>query len=176
MSDRTPPRRTAAQHVQALYVHVMLRLLPHLITLLRHVSPKIRAEVDYLAPGYTFMLAVRGTHLACACRRSLSGAFKRVAPLDVARDVEPGSGLPSADTEATTVDYVIEFRSLTSAFSCFSGGVTLKDALAERAFSTRGPNNTGVALTYMFTALLKMFFGWRKAYRRSKAPAADARL
>ena len=46
---------------------------------------------------------------------------------------------------------------------------TLKDALAQRAFSTRGPNDTGVALTYLFTALLKMFFGWRRAYRRPTA-------
>ena len=43
MSDRTPPRRTAAQRLQALYVRALLRLLPHLITLLRHVSPRIRA-------------------------------------------------------------------------------------------------------------------------------------
>ena len=60
---------------------------------------------------------------------------------------------------------MIDFRSVPFAFQCFSGGKTLKAALAERAFSTRGPNDTGVALTYMFTALLKMFFGWRKAYR-----------
>ena len=52
MSDRTPPRRTAAQRLQALYVRALLRLLPHLITLLRHVSPRIRAEVAYLAPGF----------------------------------------------------------------------------------------------------------------------------
>ena len=69
MSDQTPPRRTAAQRLQALYVRVLLRLLPHLITLLRHVSPKIRAEVAYLAPGYTFMLSVRGTDLACMMGR-----------------------------------------------------------------------------------------------------------
>ena len=68
-----------------------------------------------------------------------------------------------------TVDYVIDFRSLAYAFGCFSGGLTLKDALAQRAFSTRGPNDTGVALTYLFTALLKMFFGWRRAYRRPAA-------
>ena len=48
---------------------MLLRLLPHLITLLRHVSPKIRAEVAYLAPGYTFMLSVRGTDLACMMGR-----------------------------------------------------------------------------------------------------------
>ena len=169
MSDQTPPRRTAAQRLQALYVRVLLRLLPHLITLLRHVSPTIRAEVAYLAPGYTFMLSVRGTDLACTCRRTGRGSFERIPPARVARDVEPGSGLASTDADAVAVDYVIDFRSPAYAFGCFSGGLTLKDALAQRAFSTRGPNDTGVALTYLFTALLKMFFGWRRAYRRSTA-------
>ena len=85
-----------------------------------------------------------------------------------------GSGLASADAQAFTVDYVIAFRSLAYAFACFTGGVTLKAALAQRAFSTRGPNNTGVALTYMFTALLKLFFGWRAAYRTPKPLAPSA--
>ncbi len=165
MPHRSTPRRTAAQHFQALYVRIMLRMLPHLITLLRHPSRRIQAETNYLPEGYTFMLRVDGTDLSCACQRADTGAFKRVRPTDIARDVEPGSGLASSDPNATYIDYVIAFRSLAYAFACFSGGMTLKDALAERAFSTRGPNNTGVALTYMFTALLKMFFGWRSAYR-----------
>ncbi len=89
-------------------------------------------------------------------------------PERVARDVEPGSGLTSAQADTVTIDYVIAFCSLAYAFDCFSGGMTLKQALAQRAFSTRGPNNTGVSLTYMFTALLKTFFGWRAAYRTPK--------
>lgn len=173
MAESSSPRRTMGQRFQALYVRVLLRLLPHLINAFKHVSPKIRAEADYLEPGYTFMLSVNGTSLACACRRTASGAFKRVPPDRLATDVEPGSGLASADAQAVTVDYVIAFRSLAYAFSCFSGGTTLKAALAERAFSTRGPNNTGVSLTYMFTALLKLFFGWRAAYRTPK-PASSA--
>ncbi|MFR1639661.1 MAG: hypothetical protein ACLSVD_11140 [Eggerthellaceae bacterium] len=68
------------------------------------MSPKIRAEVDYLEPGYTFMLSVNGTDLACACRRTASGSFKRVPPAAIASDVEPGSGLASADAQAFTVD------------------------------------------------------------------------
>ena len=171
MDDRSLSPRTLGKRLQALYVRVLLRLLPHLISLFRHVSPKIRAEVDYLKPGYAFLLTVRGTNLACVCRRTESGAFKRVPPARLARDVEPGSGLPSTDASAVTVDYVIAFRSLAFAFACFSGGETLKEALAERAFSTRGPNDTGVALTYMFTALLRMFFGWRGAYRAAKRVA-----
>ena len=161
MADTVSVHRGAAWHIQALYVRVLLRLLPLLITVFRHVSPKIRAEIDYLQPGYTFQLSVQGTGLAGTCRRTEAGSFKRVPPARIARDVEPGSGQPSADPQAVTVDYVIDFRS------------TLKEALAERAFSTRGPNDTGVALTYMFTALLRVFFGWRAAYRN--APKAQRR-
>ena len=160
MADTVSVHRGAAWHIQALYVRVLLRLLPLLITV-------------YLQPGYTFQLSVQGTGLAGTCRRTEAGSFKRVPPARIARDVEPGSGQPSADPQAVTVDYVIDFRSLPFAFRCFSGGETLKEALAERAFSTRGPNDTGVALTYMFTALLRMFFGWRAAYRN--APKAQRR-
>ena len=161
MAESPRPRRSAGTWFQSLYVRVLLRLLPHLINVFKHVSPKIRAEVDYLEPGYTFMLSVNGTDLACACRRTASGSFKRVPPAAIASDVEPGSGVASADAQAFTVDYVIAFRSLAYAF-------------AQRAFSTRGPNNTGVALTYMFTALLKLFFGWRAAYRTPKPLAPSA--
>ena len=159
MAESPRPRRSAGTWFQSLYVRVLLRLLPHLINVFKHVSPKIRAEVDYLEPGYTFMLSVNGTDLACACRRTASGSFKRVPPAAIASDVEPGSGVASADAQA---------------FTCFTGGMTLKAALAQRAFSTRGPNNTGVALTYMFTALLKLFFGWRAAYRTPKPLAPSA--
>lgn len=152
---------------QALFVRMLLRLLPHLISVFRHASRNIRAEIDYLSPGYTFMLTVDGTNLSCVCRRTAQGSFRRIRPSMLARDVAFGSGQDSARKQAITVDYVIAFRSLAYAFSCLSGKETLKDALAERAFSTRGPNNTGVSLTYLFTALLKMFFGWRKAYRLS---------
>lgn len=173
MADTGSVHRGVAWRVQALYVRMLLRLLPLLINVFRHASPKIRAEIDYLQPGYTFQLSVRGTDLAGTCRRTDAGSFKRVPPARIARDVEPGSGLPSSDPQAITVDYVIDFRSLPFAFRCFSGGETLKQALGERAFSTRGPNDTGVALTYMFTALLEMFFGWRTAYRN--APKAHRR-
>lgn len=168
MDRPSQPHRTLAQRAQELYIRILLRLLPLLLSLFRRVSKRIQAEIDYLEPGCTFMLTVDGTGLACACRRTDSGSFKRVPPSALARDVEPGSGLASANAQAVTVDYVIAFRSSAYAFACFSGGMTLQDALAQRAFSTRGPNSTGVALTYLFTALLKMFFGWRAAYRISK--------
>lgn len=166
MADATA-HRGAAWQVQALYVRVLLRLLALLIGIFRHVSPKIRTEIDYLQPGYTFQLSVAGTQLRGVYRRTDAGSFRYVPRARIARDVEPGSGLASADPAAVAVDYVIDFRSVPFAFACFSGGQTLKDALAQRAFSTRGPNDTGVALTYMFTALLKMFFGWRAAYRNA---------
>ncbi len=166
---------TGGGGVRGLYVRVLLRLLPPLLSLFRHVSPKIRAEVGYLKPGYTFQLTVNGTNLSCVCRRTEKGSFKRVPPERVARDVEPGSGLTSAQADTVTIDYVIAFCSLAYAFDCFSGGMTLKQALAQRAFSTRGPNDTGVSLAYMFTALLKTFFGWRAAYRTPKTAAPAAR-
>ena len=122
MPEGASPRRGPAAAFQALYVRVLLRLLPLLLSLFRHASPKIRAEIDYLAPGYTFMLSVNGTALSCACRRTEKGSFKRVPPARLARDVEPGSGLASTDPAAVTVDYVIAFRSLAYAFACFSGG------------------------------------------------------
>ena len=125
MAESPRPRRSAGTWFQSLYVRVLLRLLPHLINVFKHVSPKIRAEVDYLEPGYTFMLSVNGTDLACACRRTASGSFKRVPPAAIASDVEPGSGVASADAQAFTVDYVIAFRSLGYAFACFTGGMSL---------------------------------------------------
>ncbi len=171
-SSGSSAKRGVRSPFKALYVRILLRLLPPLLALLRHPSSKIRAEAEYLEPGYTFMLSVGGTNLSCTCTRTEKGSFKRVPPARIARDVEPGSGLPSSEGSAVTVDYVIAFRSLAYAFDCFSGGMSLKSALAQRAFSTRGPNNTGVSLTYMFTALLKMFFGWRSAYRAPKRKAA----
>ena len=174
MADTVSVHRGAAWHIQALYVRVLLRLAAaahHRLP--ARVALRSAPEIDYLQPGYTFQLSVQGTDLAGTCRRTEAGPFKRVPPTRIARDVEPGSGQPSTDPQAVTVDYVIDFRSLPFAFRCFSGGETLKEALAERAFSTRGPNDTGVALTYMFTALLRMFFGWRAAYRN--APKAQRR-
>lgn len=154
-----------AERIKKLYVRVLLRMLPFLVSNMRYVSRKVQAEIDYLDVGYTFMLDVMGTDLRCICRKTEKGTFRRVPKEEVATDVEPGSGLPSSRNDAVTVDYVIAFRSLDYAFQCFSGGESLQDALAERAFTTRGPNNTGVSLTYMFTALLRSFFFWRRAYR-----------
>lgn len=171
MPEPSRPKTSARQSAQALYVRILLCLLPALVNLFKHLSPNIRAELNYLTPGYTFMLRVDRTPLSCACRLSGARSLKRIPAASIARDVEPGSGLDGADKNAISIDYVISFRSLAYAFSCFSGSMTLKSALAQRAFSTRGPNDTGVALTYLFTALLKLFFGWRAAYRTPKRNA-----
>ena len=167
MSKPSQTNRSAGARIRTLYVRILLRLLPILVSLFRPLSKRIAAETAYLEPGFTFQLTVQGTSLSCVCRRKPSGGFKRVPPARVARDVEPGSGLASADPSDVTIDYVIAFRSLAYAFDCFSAKMTLSDALAQRAFSTRGPNRAGVARTYMFTALLRMFFGWRGAYRNA---------
>ena len=104
MAESPRPRRSAGTWFQSLYVRVLLRLLPHLIYVFKHVSPKIRAEVDYLEPGYTFMLSVNGTDLACACRRTASACpellFSCRHHLDGA-----WQRLASADADAVTVDY-----------------------------------------------------------------------
>ena len=174
MADTPAPHRNVAWRMQALYVNALLHLLPLLISIFRRFSRSIASEVAYLKPGYTFQIRVDEANLLGTCVRKDSGSFAHVLRARLATDVEPGSGLPSANPDAATVDYVIAFRSLSYAFRCFSGACTLKDGLAERAFSTRGPNDTGVALTYMFSALLKMFFGWRAAYRKVVKPAARA--
>jgi len=146
---------------------VLLALLPHLINAMRHLSKKVRAELAYLNAGYVFQLRVERTGLERVCRVDGRKALRPVAPTQRATDVEPGSGLASAQPGQVTVDYVIAFRSLHYAFACFSGSMSLQQALAQRAFTTRGPNNTGVSLTYLFTALLKPFFGWRRPYRKA---------
>ena len=70
----------------------------------------------------------------------------------------------SNDTKPTLT---IAFRDLDYAYDIFSGGITLKEGLSARLFTTHGPNDKGVAVTYLFNAILKTFFFWRSAYRRS---------
>lgn len=171
MATQTHP--TFSERMKKLYVRILLRMLAFLSSNMRYVSRKVQAEIDYLDVGYTFMLDVKGADLTCICRKTEEGRFRRVPLREVATDVEPGSGLSSAQNDAVTVDYVIAFRSLEYAFQCFSGGKSLQDALAERAFTTRGPNSTGVSLTYMFTALLRSFFFWRRAYRNQPVASTN---
>ncbi|MEG2864002.1 MAG: D-alanyl-D-alanine carboxypeptidase [Eggerthellaceae bacterium] len=155
-------RRKIATALKSAYIRILLLLLPMLLAAGRHLSKKIRNETDYLAPGYTFALTVAHTDARCLCQKTKTGSWKRI---------------PRAQEDATAITYLIEFRDKNYAFACFSGGLTLQNALAARLFTTRGPNNTGVALTYMFTALLHAFFFWRTAYRTSSTRrSSDASL
>ncbi len=165
MIQSATTHRTWSQNFKELYVRILLLVLAALLAIFRHFSRKIQTEIDYLEPDFTFMLSVEGTPLSGAYLRTRNRSFKRIPMNKIATDVEPGSGLSSKDRQAVAIDYVISFRSLSYAFACFSGGMTLKDALAQRAFSTRGPNSAGVALTYLFSAQLGLFFGWRQTYR-----------
>ncbi|MEG0217333.1 MAG: D-alanyl-D-alanine carboxypeptidase [Raoultibacter sp.] len=162
MSQHAKSESGMAALAKRTYVRALLFALPTLLAAGRCVSKKIRAETAYLAPGYTFALVVAHTDARCLCQKTQTGSWKRIA---------------HAQEDATSVTYMITFRAMQYAFACFSGSLTLQDALAARLFSTRGPNNTGVALTYMFTALLRTFFFWRKAYRTSSTRrSSDASL
>lgn len=173
MNSPSPWHQRFATQCKMLYVGLLLKLLPTLLNWGKRVSLRIKSEFEYLDDAYTFQLKVGGTGLTCACQLNKEKLkFYRVPLRQQAHDVPAGSGLLSQDAQAVTIDYVIDFRSLDYAFACFSGGASLKEALAERAFSTRGPNNTGVALTYMFTALLRGFFFWRRPYKQTEARRA----
>lgn len=130
------------------YVGAMLGLVPLLVKAGAKASGSMREETSRLPEGFSFALRVEGTGQACACERAGSG-WRRL----------PAKASGKAD-------YAIEFRDVDYAFAVFSGGLSLKDALAARLFATRGSNSHGVALTYMFTTLLKTFFFWRASYGR----------
>ena len=135
-------RRGAANACKRLYVSVLLALLPLLVSWGSRLSPAMRRETAYLPEGFSFAVRILGTGQACAARRKPTAGWKRM-PKDA------------------RVDYAIEFRDVDYAFDVFSGGLSLQSALAARLFCTRGPNNDGVALTYLFTRLLHAFFFWR---------------
>lgn len=143
-----PAPGTAA--FKSLYVGSLLKLLPSLLNAGTVTSAAIRRESEFQEYGYTFALTVRGTDLAIVCRKGATGRWKALVP-------DP------AMIEAAS--YCIDFRSLDYAFDCFTGTLSLKDALVARMFTTRGPNDTGVSLTYMFNAVLSGFFGFRSAYK-----------
>lgn len=140
-------RRGIGNLAKRAYVGTMLALVPLLVNIGAKASRSIAQETAQTPEGFSFALVIEGTGQACACRHVGSG-WKR---------------LPSESSES--VDYAIRFRDVDYAFSVFSGSLSLKDALAARLFSTKGPNSLGVALTYLFTTLLRTFFFWRAAYR-----------
>ena len=116
-----------------------------LMTLFSMLSKKAKSETQYLRKGFALKIAITGWSRSKTVRCSTQ-SWK--------------SGKNATPT------LTIEFRDLDYAFEVFSGSITLQDALAARYFTTHGPNDKGVAVTYLFTVILKAFFGWRKSYRR----------
>ena len=144
MPPKPKPKRNAWKRF---YVNTLIVLLPLLLKIGNAVSKKIRSETLYLGDGFTFALDIEGFGRGCLLQQRNNG-WKR---------------LP---TEAQIPDFIIGFRDLDYAYDVFIGNITLQDALAARLFTTHGPNTAGVSITYMFTVILKAFFGWRSSYRR----------
>lgn len=127
------------------YVKTMMTLLPAIMKTAPLVSKTVAHETAMLGPGFTFAIDIDGFGRAIT--------FKQTgASWSVVHDVEP--------------DFIIEFRDLDYAFDVFSGKTSLKQALAARLFATHGPNSKGVAITYLFSAVLQTFFCWRNSYRK----------
>lgn len=108
---------------------------------------KVHQEGAYVGEGFVLRLTVTG--------------FPHMRSLRYSHNNWHGA---SSDTKPTLT---IAFRDLDYAYDIFSGGITLKEGLSARLFTTHGPNDKGVAVTYLFNAILKTFFFWRSAYRRS---------
>lgn len=127
------------------YVNTMMKLLPAIMKTAPYVSKTVAHETAELGPGFTFAIDIDGYGRAIMFKQT-GGSWSTV------KDVEP--------------DFVIEFRDLDYAFDVFAGNISLKQALAARLFATHGPNSKGVAITYLFGAVLQTFFCWRGAYRK----------
>lgn len=126
------------------YVKTMMTLLPAIMKVAPQVSKTVAHETAVLGAGFTFAIDIDGFGRAITFEQY--GASWRTAA-----EREP--------------DFVIEFRDLDYAFDVFSGAISLKEALAARLFATHGPNSKGIAITYLFSAVLQTFFCWRSAYR-----------
>ncbi len=129
-----------------LYVSVLMFFLPLLLKFGNIVSKKIRKETTYLGNDFSFAVVIDNSPYK-AVFKQVNGSWKNAK----ARVLRP--------------QYTITFRDLDYAYDVFIGNLSLQDALAARLFTTRGPNNAGVSITYLFTVILKAFFGWRKAYQ-----------
>ena len=142
VNRHTHPKRSAWKR---LYVTVLLFILP-LILKAFHLSKKVRNESIYCGDGFILALTITGfnhNRYLAVKRNSWHGCSNTVKPT-----------------------LTISFRDLDYAYDIFSGALSLKEGLSARLFTTHGPNDKGVAVTYIFTVILKTFFGWRKAYRR----------
>lgn len=127
------------------YVNTLMELLPAIMKTAPRVSKTIAHETAVLGSGFIFAIDIDGFGRAIAFEQ-VGNSWKK--------------------TKADKPDYVIEFRDLDYAFDVFSGAISLKQALAARLFATHGPNSKGVAITYLFNAVLQTFFCWRGVYRK----------
>lgn len=143
VNRHTHPKRSLWKRF---YVCLLLFILPLLLKVFR-LSKKVRQEGAYVGEGFVLRLTVTG--------------FPHMRSLRYSHNNWHGA---SNDTKPTLT---IAFRDLDYAYDIFSGGITLKEGLSARLFTTHGPNDKGVAVTYLFNAILKTFFFWRSAYRRS---------
>lgn len=143
VSHHTHPKRSLWKRF---YVSTLFILLPILLKVGTLISKGIRSESEYLGSNFSFTLAITG-YPKSVCIKRHNNTWKK---------------LPAN----STTTYTITFRDLDYAYDVFCGSTTLKNALAARLFSTHGPNNLGVSLTYLFTIVLKTFFFWRSAYHK----------
>ena len=134
---------------RTLYIQTLLLFLPMAMRLFTLVSKSARQEHHYLPAGFVFALDIQGL-VRCVVMQRTKHSWKRLRK-DLPKD---------------QIDYVIEFRDLDFAYEVFAANLTLKQALAGRLFATQGPNDLGVAMTYLFDAILRTLFFWRQAYRK----------
>ncbi|MGN0301254.1 MAG: hypothetical protein ACI4BI_00060 [Anaerotardibacter sp.] len=142
--QRSTVKRNKAK---CLYVSLLLLILPLLLFFGNKISSKIKQETQYLGNQFTFALDITNYGRGVVLKQE-NNSWKR---------------LPKSTKD---VDYIICFRDLDYAFDVFAGNCSLHQALSARLFSTTGPNNKGVSITYLFMTILKTFFFWRKAYRK----------
>lgn len=143
VNRHTHPKRSLWKRF---YVSLLLLLLPVLLKLFRF-SKKVRQEGSFIGEGFVLRLTISGFARQCYLLHT-HNTWKH-----------------SSQTAKPTL--TISFRDLDYAYDIFSGALTLKEGLSARLFTTHGPNDKGVAVTYLFTVILKTFFFWQNAYRRS---------
>ncbi|MEE0344222.1 MAG: hypothetical protein UDM08_05470 [Eggerthellaceae bacterium] len=142
VNRHTHPKRSLWKRI---YVSLLLFIMPLLLKMFG-LSKKVRSEGAYLGEGFILRLTISG--------------FSQNRSLRFSRNSWHGCSTNEKPT------LTITFRDLDYAYDIFSGGITLKEGLSARLFTTHGPNDKGVSVTYLFTVILKTFFFWRSAYRR----------
>ncbi len=141
VTRHTHPKRSLWKRF---YVCMLLFLLP-LVLKIFSLSQAVRSESKYVGNGFVLALTITGFNHQRFLRYSNDSWHS------ASRDEKPA--------------LTIAFRDLDYAYDIFSGAITLKEGLSSRLFTTHGPNDKGVAITYLFTTILKTIFCWRKAYR-----------